>query len=295
MNAQQVADIMNAVNALPRGVGKRLTSFESGTGSDWVTWREHFDATRLINDWQDERARRELKAAMLGEAARLTSDIAIDGAGVNLDAVLAAYAGRFLPAAAGQVARVEFHAAFQRPDETVLQFHGRCREMFLRAYPDQAPNNSVLLIQTFALGLADTEVSRFVLDQNPATFAAASNTAQVKSATEAALSSRRKGGVNSINSMGAGKSAGGGDKSCWHCNRPGHLRAECAEYLRVQLREQRARGNSNFIPRGGRKQAGKRTKGGSRQFQGDSRRGQINSIEEPNQDAGLDSSASGNE
>jgi hypothetical protein len=87
--------------------------------------------------------------------------------------------------------------------------------MFARAYPGQATNKSVLFIQTFALGLADTKICRFVLDRNSVDYAATSNLAQVKSATEAALKVRRKGtsGSGSLNNIG-GMSGGGGMAHC---------------------------------------------------------------------------------
>jgi hypothetical protein len=148
-----------------------------------------------INHWNDRQCRRELKAAMTGNANRLTQDIDVEDVdAVNtIEMCLTAYQDGFQPAAARQVARVECYVAAQLNHKTAHQFHGRCTEMFARAYPGQAPNESVLSIQNFALRLADTEICRFVLDQNPFDYAAASNLAQVKSATKAALQVRRKG------------------------------------------------------------------------------------------------------
>jgi hypothetical protein len=106
--------------------------------------------------------------------------------------------------------------------------------MFSRAYPGQAPNESVLLMQTFALRIADTEICRFVLDGNPVNYAAASNLAQVKSATKAALQVCRKGTSRSgsLNNIG-GMSGGGGDGPCWYRN-GAHRREPCASLKKNQ-------------------------------------------------------------
>lgn len=240
MNQEQLREVLRDFRQPP--TGKKLEKLEETTGSSWQSFRQHFVTTALINGWEDQRQRRELKAAMHGEASRLTSDIDIDVPGRNIAATLDLYESRFLPAAGAQAARVEFHAALQRPDENVVQYHGRVRELFSRAYPGEVAQDSVLCIQTYALGLADMEVSRYVLDQNPDTYSRASELAQVKGATEAALRARgrSKGATGgSINQLGdesvnwLNNGGRGGDKKnketrkCWICGTVGHIKEDC--------------------------------------------------------------------
>ena len=251
MNAQQLAELIAAIPVAPQAGGtKKLASLESTGGAEWRTWRNHFETVVAINNhWNDLRQRRELKAAMQGEAARLTADINVEpqvagaaGAGLvpdpefHIQQALDAYQLRFMPAAAGRIARVEFHAASQRPDELIPQFHGRCREMFARAYPDQDAQNSALLITTFALGLNDTETSRFVLDRDPQTYTEASNMAQMKNATEASLATRHGKGVHAIEANVGAVGRGGGRAApgnCWHCNSAAHIRADCPDWKKA--------------------------------------------------------------
>ena len=264
MQQDQLAQILQAI---PHGGGgggtRKLHTLSSTSGSDWITWRSHFDTVMAINAWGDLRQRRELKAAMEGDAAKLVYDIAVDGINMNIANILDLYQGRFLPAAAGRAAMVEFHAAQQRPDETPTQFHGRCREMFLRAYPGQAVENSPQLIQTFALGLIDTDVSRFVLDHGPQTFNAASNLAQTKTATESALALRHKGmgrSMHAINHMSgeipnpdgayAMRNRGFGSKTCYFCGKSGHLQQECDGYKKAQEYWKRTNGGNSQNNRG---------------------------------------------
>ena len=234
MDAAGLNRLIAAVGAAGGGGGgRKLQTLSSTSGSEWLTWRTHFSAVAQINNWNDQRRRRELKAAMLGDASRLTGDINVEpiipagGAAYTIENALTAYAERFLPPAASKVARVEFHNATQRPDETVAQFHGRLREAYFRAYPnDPDPNQSVLLIQQYALGLADAVVCQFVMDRDPQTYIEASNIAQMKSATEAAMRKRPagKGGINNVGTVtGTPKS----DVECWACGNKGHIRADC--------------------------------------------------------------------
>lgn len=234
MDAAGLNRLIAAVGAAGGGGGgRKLQTLSSTSGSEWLTWRTHFSAVAQINNWNDQRRRRELKAAMLGDASRLTGDIDVEpiipagGAAYTIENALTAYAERFLPPAASKVARVEFHNATQRPDETVAQFHGRLREAYFRAYPnDPDPNQSVLLIQQYALGLADAVVCQFVMDRDPQTYIEASNIAQMKSATEAAMRKRPagKGGINNVGTVtGTPKS----DVECWACGNKGHIRADC--------------------------------------------------------------------
>jgi hypothetical protein len=53
----------------------KVRTFESGTATDWVTYRKYFEGMRAMWTWDDARSRRELITAMDGEAARMTQDI----------------------------------------------------------------------------------------------------------------------------------------------------------------------------------------------------------------------------
>ena len=227
------AQLRQLIEALPGGGGgrKKLRNFEGSAtaghaGSEWVTWRSHFTTVQQINEWDDLMSRRQLKAAMIGDAARTVADINVEAANATIAGVLTLYEDRFLTAAGGQIARVQFHALRQLPAETVLQFHSRGRELFSRAYPDRANalNNDALLIQTFALGLVDVEVSRYVLDRAPATYVQALEMALGKHSTEEALRAHgriTKGGLHSLQTATS--------VICWTCGRRGHVQKDCTE------------------------------------------------------------------
>lgn len=252
LNNDQLRQLIQGV----RGSGRKLHSLDETSATAWVTWRGHFETVFAINNWQELRGCQEIKAAMTGAAALLVADIPLPDPPA-VDEMLDDYALRFMPPAAGQVARTEFHALQQKPEETIAMYHGRGRELFLRAYPGQHAEGSVLLIQQFALGLADSEVARFVLDRNPETYADASNLAMVKYSTELALRMRKGGGRNnlhSINSVGqaSGEGRARSQGPCWWCNAPGHIKADCPQFRQV-----------NQASGGGRGQPPKRRSNGS--------------------------------
>ena len=268
MDADQLRQLIEALPRPQPAAGRKLNALESTDGAEWRTWLHHFRTVALINGWNNMRQKREMQASMVGDASRLVADIAIidDPAqgppGQTIEQLADLYEERFLPAAAGEVARIEFHAAAQLPSETVTQWHGRLRQIFIRAYPNDAANveASQLLRQTFALGLTDTETSRYVLDRVPPNYAAALNLAQQKQATEAALAHRRKGGVNQIGQPAryppfANQNPG---RKCWFCNQAGHLKQQCEGYKKSLQNGGGRGGRGRGRGRGGRGRSGGR-------------------------------------
>lgn len=255
MNEEQFDRFLARMPAAPNpGGNSRLQKLESTAPQDWRVFRNHFLTVARINNWPELRQRRELQAAMTGEAALLTGDIDVEVA-ANIDAALATYDLRFIPPVAGQVARGEFHSASQRPDELVTQFHGRLRNLYLRAYPNVAVEESQQAISQFTMGLIDETTALFVVQRAPETFTAALNLAQVEGASRMTMALRRKGAfngtmnalqINALQDMGQGAQGGapaicytqGGavvtpPGHCWYCQGP-HLRHECAAYLKAK-------------------------------------------------------------
>lgn len=238
----------------------------------WRIWRRNFEQIAAIKHWQDERQRREIASSMEGDAALAVMDIPVDVQNATGQDLLIQYEERFVPAAAGQLARSEFKAAKQKPGETILAWHTRLRELFLRATPNGNANNDQALIDTFTQNLVDPAIMMYVLDANPATYAAALQAAQNKQATLLVMGKQVTSGA--LNQLGAdGIHALHRDgKTCWFCNQPGHQRHECTlrEKLMRKLQEegwqkpsgttQKGRGRG----RGGHRGRGQGQRGGGR-------------------------------
>ena len=245
MNAQQLADLIAGVQLAAGGAGagggrgnRRLTVFNSADGSEWRVWRRNFLTIATINGWDDQRGRREISAAMEGAAARAVAELGPDDYATQA-AMLDAYELRFLPEAAGQLARAEFKNASQTNQESLLQWHTRLREIFSRAFPARVVAADQHLIETFMDGMVDVNIQRHVMDLHPATFIAALHNAQSKQATEACLTrNKARGGLHnigttsgnnpSVGAIGRGNPATKGN--CWFCQSPSHVRADCEAF-----------------------------------------------------------------
>jgi len=192
-----------------------------------------------IGGWDDLRKRRELYAAMAGAAAKAVADLPVEDpmpppAGwipLTFEAVLASYEGRFVTTAASDTARAEFSTARQMPSETILEWHGRLRDLFQRAYPtgevDQGASGQ-LLRDRFVQGLDNTSVREYTLDQRPANYVGCLEAAQNKSATLLILNGNKAGrAAHSIGAVSADNSRPPRNQSCFFCQELGHFAREC--------------------------------------------------------------------
>ena len=243
------------------GGGAKLPTFEGGSASEWRRWRAIFENHAQMRQWGNQRARREAFGCLRNEAISAVNDIAVDAAGATLQELLDQYATRFIPAAAGELARSEFASAAQRPDESILAWHTRARELFLRAYPNRANEveNAQDLIDKFVHNIYADDIRVFILEQGADTYLNALNRAQRKQAANNINRGAKKGRIQQIDGMaddseeeeeeeggithghheddyeGAGLLAAIADRpqphpQCWYCQKKGHMRNDCHRY-----------------------------------------------------------------
>ena len=256
---------LNVGGQQPRPVaavrGTKLRAFAEVSGSAWQTWKSHFLTVVEINQWNDLRQRQELKAAMMGEAARATKDIGVNemvpvpgaapppGAAApmqekTIEFMLTQFEARFLPEAASHTARVEFKNLKQYPHEPILTYSSRARDLFMRAYPDLVANTSSHLIHAFMDGLVDVNVMRFALDHTPTTYHDAVQLVQRKIAVEYScvrktnpnltgravfsmdLPEARTISSNYMQTSSSSKTTNN-NLECWNCGKKGHIQREC--------------------------------------------------------------------
>lgn len=272
LNQNQLQDLIAAL--APGGGGgdggrRKLTIFSSGTPTEWRIWRRNFQTIAVINQWDDERCKREAAAAMEGTAALAIQDIDHEVV-QDIEALLDAYQARFIPEAAGKLARAEFNSAGQKTTETIIQWHTRLRELFCRAYPNREIDDDEAAIDQFVNHLLDTSIQSFVLDQGPDTYAAALNLAQSKLANQLILkkSGETRGTLNQIgneppqlNAMGEPYRRQG--VTCWYCQKVGHVQSDCENfkkgltYFTKYFKDKNEKSNN-----GNRNWKGKKGKGG---------------------------------
>lgn len=272
--AMNEAQLTRFLAALPRQY-KKPSVFSTGDGAEWRTWRRNFMTIQVMQAWEDQRARREAASAMEGNAARVVQDIPVDGDNnaLGIAAFLDLYEARFLPAAAGQLSRVDFRVATQQPDETILAWHTRLREVFTRAFPQGNAHNDQHLIEKFVLGMADANVVSYTYDHHPETYGAALVHAQNKAATQAVIAGRSSAGIQSLSAATSAKATNaiggqqGGPDGCWYCGDKSHVRKDCKLFEKQKVYFMK------YFQLGGRYRQGNHDPGGGHTGQGNFNRG----------------------
>lgn len=241
MDADQFQQFMAAAR---QGSETKLRTFSSGDAVGWLSWRQHAESVGTMKNWERDPATRTtarwaIRAAMEDAAARAVSDIdaaGIPAGGDTVASFLDLYQQRFCPEAESRIARAAFKSASQAGDrvETVLEWHTRCRSLYLRAYPTQAGNveQNQELIDRFVEGLHEPVVRTHTYDAYPNTYAVALTSASNKTASVAVMAGLegRKTkdpflpkAEGDLLAMGPSPK----DDRCFFCEKTGHYKADC--------------------------------------------------------------------
>jgi hypothetical protein len=188
------------------GGNMKVPPFSSGKPADWAIWKRNYLLAAEVNQWDDQRSRLQAAGSMEGDAARMVADLAPSRPGLPGGFLLAdlmeEYESRFLPAAESHLALQEFMVAKQKGNETVLLWHGRVREMFIRAYPGRPYVVDRDLIYKFQKGLSDTDILLNCMRSPPPTYALALEKANTETAAKI-MHSGRLPRAPQIHAMGA--------------------------------------------------------------------------------------------
>ena len=249
---QQFLDQLRANGGMP------LQTFSSGDSVEWKDWRRHFETIAAHKGWNDLTQRRQLAASMQKEAASRVRDLDVD-AHNTIDAMLQAYEDRFVPQAEAMIVKAEFDQARQAPQEKLMDWHGRLRSVFIRAYPNRNAANDDQLIRAFISGIADPAIKMFVLEGAPDTYAAALTRAQNKEAM--LLTVRQMGQLQLGPRRGAIHQIGGAEEEeedpaavmfvqggdgkkgvCFFCTKPGHFAKDCYLLKKAEIFLKRMKG-----------------------------------------------------
>ena len=288
MTQDQLNQLITAATgggAARRRQEKRLTPFSTGQSADWLAWRANFTRVASLNNWTDDEKRSQILAAMEGLACRQVQTVPVDGVPpantkMTYTEVLDAYEQRFLPPAAGQMAREDFHMAKQGDHETVTAWHTRLVEIFCRAYPARDQDADTQLIEKFIAGLNHPTVQERTFVLRPASMSAAlaeatSMVAAVRLINHSQGGPKSQADRNLLMSLGetellqkkepaskeevAAVNALQSGQECFHCRAKGHFRNECP--LRFVPREEAQRRGSG---RGRRPTRGRGNRGSRR-------------------------------
>ena len=160
-----------------RKAEKRLSPFTTGRDVDWLAWKANYVRVAALNGWDEDEKRHQILASMEGLACRLIQTVQVDNPPLTSDEIIAAFEARFLPPAAGQMAKEDFNEARQRRTETVNAWHTRIVEIFLRAYPTRDLDTDSQLIEKFIGGIYHPTVQERTFVAQPTTMLDALNIA----------------------------------------------------------------------------------------------------------------------
>ena len=333
---QQVDDMVAAIAAMPaalaQGVANSLAAHPAApapaprpreltvaplteaTPEAWKAWRTRFEATARLNEWDNARQRMVTFVSMQGAAGEAVAHlphgvppppaagapaVACPAAADYLDELEA----RFMPPAAGDVARGMYRQAAQTEEETLGAWHSRLRALAIRAYPHRTPAEMEAdpdLIRQFIEGMTNHQVMEGVLVARPLTYANAlveattrmgifltmrakktgkrvdstdlrANLFAMEKASPSGTSTNSLGAIQCYSCDKAGHLARDcpTPRACFECGRKGHLARDCRRRGQTSQRGrapyQRTRGNIRGRGRG-------RARGGVSKGRGNNRR-----------------------
>ena len=161
---QELQERERPVRALPGHI-----VYEHGERDDWRGFRTQFESAVRVYGYNNRQAKDILRMSLKGAALRAVADIPHQAAEITLHQLLEDYESRFMPPAASALAQSKFERAIQGPKESLLDYHARLRDLYVRAYPGQ-PNQEAPLMRQYILGLRDSTIRREVMRRRPDTY-----------------------------------------------------------------------------------------------------------------------------
>ena len=170
-----IQQLQHRIITLEQRAPKHLPTLRySSENEDWAVFRANFEQIRAFYGYPNEAACRALASCMRKDAARAVADIPVVSPDpdnvITIENLLNEYEERFLPAASSAAAQSKYEMARMQPNESILAWHGRARDLFGRAYPLQDASSSPNLIRRFAIGLRHQSVKNHVLINNPISY-----------------------------------------------------------------------------------------------------------------------------
>ena len=151
-------------------------AFTSGDVREWYQWRSKFEAICRIANWNNQRRRYELQAAMKGTAKHLTCTVPAEA---NIQAqpvelLLEAYQQRFIAETARRSAlnHSGLAEAWQEDMESILNWSNRLYRIYSQVCSDLGQVNIDLIPDMrnrFVLGLKDARIRISTWTSEPAT------------------------------------------------------------------------------------------------------------------------------
>ena len=125
----------------------------------WTSFKKCFKTVAKINNWEDSYSIQRLSTCIRDQAARAIDHLTLTDS-TTLEDAYKAIEEVYINPAGKEFFKAAFRLATREAHESFLQWHTRCRELFLRAYPDTAGlDTNDELKERFILGLRDRNLA----------------------------------------------------------------------------------------------------------------------------------------
>lgn len=126
----------------------------------YTTFKANFYRCTLLNEWTETRAVLRLQTCLEGAAARAVEHIKFSDI-TTLQEAIDLYDEIFISKATVALYRAQFRTTERESGETLLLFHTRLREVFIRGHPKvKNIENNFDLNERFTVGLKNIQLSR---------------------------------------------------------------------------------------------------------------------------------------
>ena len=226
---------------VPSSMGKKVVYLEDGT-EDWHIFVEAFRTQCELQQLNDLQARQTAKLSLGGQAAVIATGVLVhkrldDGTldpTWTIEAMLQELESLFVPPEASEKSRIQYDLAKQAPKESIQAWHGRLKQLFMRAYPGEA--SVTQLIRKFAQGLTDEVISdqvfRMCCRDYPTALRVALNEEAVRKNRKQTpalgramftpkLHTEQVVAINELNQIDPATA------ECFNCKKIGHLKKDC--------------------------------------------------------------------
>ncbi len=235
MDAQQFQQFLQLQRQCATSNSHKLREFDASgdTATNWRRWRHNFTLAVEINNWRNARARNELASNMVGKAKSATVHIPIEADDANPIAdLLARYDDVFMPRANTTYLRIELAQACQKHDESILEWHNRCRELHQRAHDRPLAydwNADVQLRDDFIRGLSSKKFKEGVMNRRPQDYQEALTHAHEAYAVDRALNPKPNSSDSAVSAISGRFNLA--NVRCHYCLKLGHLFRNCRDRI----------------------------------------------------------------
>ena len=228
----------------------------------WQSFKNCFIRVAVLNRWEPEMAKLRMLTCIRDKAARAIEHLRLDRQDdITFDEVISVIEDVYLNPSGIEFNKAVFKTSSRESGESLLAWHTRARELYLRAYPDADCEKNSDLKDKFTLAILDKQLSIRIKSSDwydDWSYSEILNRAQKIQGSALIVHQAYTGKTLAADTVGAidkldGKSVaafGGPSKeiTCYHCEQKGHVVNECPLYQKAIERVRKNPGKFHLQP-----------------------------------------------